>query len=51
MSGTSKTYREKLIALPRWAKRALLISNDFLLLSFALWAAYSLRLNTLYIRT
>lgn len=49
MSGTSKTYREKLIALPRWAKRALLISNDFLLLSFALWAAYSLRLNTLYV--
>ncbi len=49
MSETPKTYREQLIALPRWAKRALLISNDFLLLSFALWAAYSLRLNTLYI--
>jgi FlaA1/EpsC-like NDP-sugar epimerase len=49
VSETPKTYREQLIALPRWAKRALLISNDFLLLSFALWAAYSLRLNTLYI--
>jgi FlaA1/EpsC-like NDP-sugar epimerase len=44
-----KTYREMLIALPRWAKRTLLIFNDFLLLSFALWSAYSLRLNTLYI--
>jgi FlaA1/EpsC-like NDP-sugar epimerase len=43
------TYHERLIALPRWAKSALLISNDFLILSFALWAAYSLRLNTLYI--
>jgi len=49
VSETSKTYREKLIALPRWAKRTLLISNDFLLLSFALWAAYSLRLNTFYV--
>ena len=38
-----------MIALPRWTKRALLISNDFLLLSIALWAAYSLRLNTFYV--
>lgn len=38
-----------MIALPRWAKRGLLIGNDFFLLSFALWAAYSLRLNTFYV--
>ena len=44
-----KTYREGLIALPRWAKRGLLIGNDFLLLSIALWAAYSLRLGVLYV--
>ena len=49
MSQEKKTYRERLITLPRWAKRTLLISNDFLILSFALWAAYSLRLNTFYI--
>ncbi len=49
MSQKKKTYHERLIALPRWAKRAFLISNDFAILSFALWAAYSLRLNTLYI--
>ena len=45
----NKTYREGLIALPRWAKRALLIGNDFLILSIALWAAYSLRLGVLYV--
>jgi len=47
--GKPKTYRERMITLPRWTKRALLISNDFALLSLALWAAYSLRLNTLYV--
>jgi len=49
VSQEKKTYQEQLITLPRWAKSALLISNDFLILSFALWAAYSLRLNTFYI--
>ena len=49
MSQEKKTYHERLIALPRWVKRVLLITNDFLILSFALWAAYSLRLNTFYI--
>ena len=49
MPRETKTYRERMIALPRWTKRALLISNDFLLLSIALWAAYSLRLNTFYV--
>ena len=49
MSKQTITYRERMIALPRWVKRALLISNDFLLLSVALWMAYSLRLNTAYV--
>lgn len=44
-----KTYRERLIMQPRWIKRGLLIANDFALLSFALWAAFSLRLNELYV--
>lgn len=35
--------------MPRWAKRGLLIANDFILLTFALWAAYSLRLNSIYV--
>ncbi len=43
------TIRERLIASPRWAKRALLIGNDFLLLSIALWGAYSLRLGEFYV--
>lgn len=49
MPRETKTYRERMLALPRWIKRALLICNDFLLLSIALWAAYSLRLNTYYV--
>ena len=49
MASQKKTYREQLIALPRGVKRALLIGNDFAALSFALWAAYSLRLNTFYV--
>jgi FlaA1/EpsC-like NDP-sugar epimerase len=38
-----------LIERPRWFKRTLLIANDFVMLSIALWAAYSLRLSQLYI--
>jgi UDP-N-acetylglucosamine 4,6-dehydratase len=38
-----------LIERPRWFKRMLLIINDFLMLSIALWAAYSLRLSQLYV--
>ncbi len=49
MAIAKKTFREQLIALPRWAKRTLLIGNDFLLLSIALWGAYSLRLGELYV--
>jgi FlaA1/EpsC-like NDP-sugar epimerase len=40
---------EWLIERPRWLKRTLLILNDFLLLSFALWAAYTLRYSRLYV--
>ena len=40
---------EWLIARPRWFKRALLIANDLLLLSLAIWAAYTLRLSRLYV--
>lgn len=49
MSDQPKSYRERLIVLPRWAKRALLIANDFFVLSFALWAAYSVRLGAFYV--
>ena len=45
----SNSFQERLIRFPRWTKSSLLISNDFALLSFALWAAYSLRLNILYV--
>ncbi|HKB00201.1 MAG TPA: nucleoside-diphosphate sugar epimerase/dehydratase [Methyloceanibacter sp.] len=38
-----------LIERPRWFKRAVLIVNDLLLLSFAVWAAYTLRLSRLYV--
>ena len=38
-----------LIERPRWFKRTLLIANDFVMLSIALWAAYSLRLSRLYV--
>ena len=40
---------EWLIERPRWFKRALLIANDILMLSIALWAAYSLRLSRPYL--
>jgi FlaA1/EpsC-like NDP-sugar epimerase len=40
---------EWLIAHPRWFKRVLLITNDLLLLSIAIWAAYTLRLSRLYV--
>jgi FlaA1/EpsC-like NDP-sugar epimerase len=38
-----------LIERPRWFKRILLIVNDIVMLSTALWAAYSLRLSQLYV--
>lgn len=38
----------QLISLPRYTKRAILMSLDFSLLCFALWCSYSLRLGTLY---
>jgi UDP-N-acetylglucosamine 4,6-dehydratase len=38
-----------LIERHRWFKRTLLIVNDFVMLSIALWAAYSLRLSQLYV--
>jgi FlaA1/EpsC-like NDP-sugar epimerase len=37
-----------LIERPRWFKRTLLIANDLVALSIALWAAYSLRLGQFY---
>ena len=46
---SSKHFRTWLINRPRWAKRVLLLANDAALLVFALWAAYSLRLNVLYV--
>ena len=38
-----------LIERPRWFKRTVLIFNDLLLLTLALWVAYSLRLSQLYV--
>jgi len=38
-----------LIERPRWFKRLVLIVNDFVLLSVAVWAAYTLRLSRLYV--
>ena len=38
-----------LIERPRWFKRTLLITNDLLLLTLAIWAAYTLRLSRLYV--
>jgi FlaA1/EpsC-like NDP-sugar epimerase len=37
-----------LISLPRRPKRAILIANDLIAFSLALWLGYSLRLNTYY---
>lgn len=37
-----------LISLSRYSKRAILMSLDFALLSFALWSSYSLRLGVFY---
>jgi len=42
-------FRTWLLKLPRWAKSVLLIGNDFFLLALALWLAYTLRLNVLYV--
>jgi UDP-N-acetylglucosamine 4,6-dehydratase len=41
-------FAEWLIERPRWFKRALLVVNDLVLLSLAIWAAYTLRLSRLY---
>ncbi len=41
--------RSWLICLPRAAKRAILVINDFALLSLALWAAMSARYNELFV--
>ena len=38
-----------LIERPRWFKRTLLIANDLLLLTLAIWAAYTLRLSRPYL--
>ena len=48
MASQTKNFRHYLIDLPRWAKRVLLVANDFFILTFALWAAFSLRLSTFY---
>ena len=48
MASNGSAFRRSLISLPRWLKRILLVVSDFCLLSFSLWAAFSLRLSTLY---
>ncbi len=47
-ASTGHGFRGYLLAMPRTAKRILLAGIDFCLLTFALWVAYSLRLNTAY---
>lgn len=49
MTAASKSLQARLLSLPRWGKRLLLIGNDLVLLSFALWAAFCLRLGYLYV--
>ncbi|RMF07022.1 MAG: polysaccharide biosynthesis protein, partial [Alphaproteobacteria bacterium] len=49
MRNLSKRFGRFLVALPRWVKRLLLVSADFCILSFAIWAAFSLRLSRFYI--
>lgn len=46
---TGKHFRGYLIDMPRWAKRLMLVVTDFCILSFSLWAAFSLRLGTFYV--
>ena len=41
--------RGRLLRLPRRYKRLLLVCNDFAILTFALWGAWSLRINALYV--
>ncbi len=45
----TKEWRVRLIELPRRPKRVLLVLNDFLLMTLALWLAFSLRLSTFYV--
>jgi hypothetical protein len=40
--------RRRIVDLPRLAKRAVLMTNDGLLLLFAVWLAFSLRWGRLY---
>ena len=49
MNALADRIRAYLIDLPRWAKRVLLAAADFCILAFALWAALSLRLSTVYV--
>ncbi|MFN3624036.1 MAG: nucleoside-diphosphate sugar epimerase/dehydratase, partial [Hyphomicrobium sp.] len=42
-------WRSRLLELPRFSKRVILISFDFLLLALALWIALSIRYNTAYV--
>jgi FlaA1/EpsC-like NDP-sugar epimerase len=40
--------KSSILSMPRLAKRAVAIGNDVVLLTFALWAAFSLRLDEIY---
>ena len=42
-------WRLRVVNLPRYPKRLLLILNDLLILCVSLWAGFSLRLNELYV--
>ncbi len=48
MEKAGKQFRLRLVGLPRWGKRLVLVLADFATLSVALWAALSLRLSTAY---
>ncbi len=44
-------FRHKISNLPRFWKRAILVTFDFSALLFVIWVAYSLRLNTRFVPT
>lgn len=45
---SAQSWQNRLLNLPRYTKRAILVLADFLIASSVLWAALSLRLNEIY---
>jgi FlaA1/EpsC-like NDP-sugar epimerase len=47
-TGAAPSWRERLIAMPRYPKRVLLMTSDLTILCFSLWAGFALRLSEIY---